>query len=203
MNKQRLQAIQRVTIAKEEYTRDMQHDQLKKPSYYYDLARVHTKAALVYHYLSSEQTAEEFLDVVNQHMNKNRLKKAKIEEQKNAKIEEQKNAKTHMQKVIIIKPAKNSNSGGVSYITREIYNDFPANGNLGNFYTSDVEGLGEDVGVNVAGDIEDLIVCNEDGKLQGLPKNDEATRLAHEAGALWVHDYLVGDVIMTAADAIE
>lgn len=50
---------------------------MRRPAYYYGLVRVHTKAALVYHYLSSDQSAEEFLDAVNDRMNKNRASRGK------------------------------------------------------------------------------------------------------------------------------
>lgn len=65
------------------------------------------------------------------------------------------------------------------------------------------EAVGGFIQIITSYDGKTCFVCNEDGKQEGLQKNDEATRLAHECGALWVHDYLVGDVIMTAADAIE
>lgn len=61
-----------------------------------------------------------------------------------------------MKKTIIIKPTKSANEGLFMYVTREIFNDFPVHGNLGEFYTQDSRSLEGDLGQSLADDIIDL-----------------------------------------------
>jgi len=41
-----------------------------------------------------------------------------------------------------------------------------------------------------------FMVCNEEGKLNGLAYNSMATDIAHEAGAIFENDFIVGDVLI-------
>lgn len=58
----------------------------------------------------------------------------------------------------------------------------------------------------VNGDIEAVgtgncaIWLNEEGKLQGLPVNDRATKLAHRMRVISAEDAIVGDVAVTGFD---
>ena len=50
-------------------------------------------------------------------------------------------------------------------------------------------------------DGETQIVCNEDGKLDGRPENEEATDLWHDLNEDAWGDYLVGDVLILKGKA--
>ena len=54
-------------------------------------------------------------------------------------------------------------------------------------------------------DGETQIVCNEEGKLMGLPENEEATKLwyrkHHEKHGTPIQDVLVGDVLVLTGKA--
>lgn len=67
-----------------------------------------------------------------------------------------------MKKIIIVKPSKKPCDGSALYINREIYNDFPANGNLGELFAEDLKNLEEDLGISVADYIDDLYNCDKD-----------------------------------------
>ena len=41
-----------------------------------------------------------------------------------------------------------------------------------------------------------LILIDEEGKLKGLPYNEEATKMAHENALIYPSDYIVGDAIL-------
>lgn len=42
---------------------------------------------------------------------------------------------------------------------------------------------------------KECLVINEEGKLHNLPINITATNIAHDAGALFLGDYIVGNVL--------
>ena len=42
----------------------------------------------------------------------------------------------------------------------------------------------------------EIIICNDNGKLYGLPVNDNATMLAHYFNAIANDDFIVGDVLI-------
>lgn len=48
-----------------------------------------------------------------------------------------------------------------------------------------------------------LIICNEEGKLHGLPINVVATTLWHEKASWSYGDYLVGDVLVCDAKMVD
>ena len=54
-------------------------------------------------------------------------------------------------------------------------------------------------------DGETQIVCNEEGKIMGLPENEEATKLwykkHHETSGVPMNDVLVGDVLVLTGKA--
>lgn len=41
-----------------------------------------------------------------------------------------------------------------------------------------------------------MMVINEEGKLNGLPYNDLATDIAHDANAIYDDDFVVGDILI-------
>lgn len=41
-----------------------------------------------------------------------------------------------------------------------------------------------------------FLVCNEEGKLNGLPYNSTATDIAQDSNAIFENDYIVGDAII-------
>ncbi len=48
-----------------------------------------------------------------------------------------------------------------------------------------------------------LMVLHEEGKIEGLPRNEEATRRAHQATAIFPDDYIAGDVLITPTGLLE
>lgn len=48
-----------------------------------------------------------------------------------------------------------------------------------------------------------LFVCNEEGKLNNLPINEQATRMGIVYGAIPISDYFVGNVIIAYQGEIE
>jgi len=41
---------------------------------------------------------------------------------------------------------------------------------------------------------------NEEGKIEGLPMNDKATKLAHEHKAIFENDVIVGDAVLMSPE---
>lgn len=48
-----------------------------------------------------------------------------------------------------------------------------------------------------------MMVLNEEGKLEGLPVNMEATRIAHENHLIWENDCIVGTVLLAEPGEID
>lgn len=84
---------------------------------------------------------------------------------------------------------------------------YKANGEVAEIFDLSLESMQEAVGGYVqivnSYDGRNVFVCDEEGKLKGKPENAKATEIALNAGALFPDDYLVGDVIIAASDAIE
>lgn len=47
-----------------------------------------------------------------------------------------------------------------------------------------------------------LMVINEEGKLQALPYNNDATELAQEAEAIFDYDFIVGDALVCREEEV-
>lgn len=48
-----------------------------------------------------------------------------------------------------------------------------------------------------------IFVCNEEGKLKGLPVNYAATTTAHRTKALALGDFFVGNVLLTVGERVK
>lgn len=65
-----------------------------------------------------------------------------------------------------------------------------------------VGGYIEMLTISVLGYGEKFMVCNEEGKLRGLPYNSAATIL-YQHSVNWNGDYIVGDVLLCDVDMID
>lgn len=51
--------------------------------------------------------------------------------------------------------------------------------------------------------VDSYLVMNEDGRLNGLPKNERATAIAMNVGVISMFDYICGDVLICSINQIE
>lgn len=64
--------------------------------------------------------------------------------------------------------------------------------------TAAVGGYVEAVGMTREGD-DAILWLNEEGKLEGLPRNESATLIAHSFEAIQTADYIAGSAVFTGA----